>query len=113
MDSIFDRINAREQAAKERGDNQRRLKATAEEKNKEAFDCFLNKVSISPQDNGDVTVNKFDCSIIVVFFLPIFSFKSQQFFRSMQAQTETKPMPTFVQMKQLSLILIILFLVEK
>ena len=47
MDSIFDRINAREQAAKERGDKLRRLKATAEEKNEEAFDCFLNKVSIS------------------------------------------------------------------
>ena len=47
--SIFDRINAREQAAKERGDNQRRLKATAEEKNEEAFDCFLNKVSFFPK----------------------------------------------------------------
>ena len=72
--STFDRINAREQVAKERGDNQRRLKATAEEKNEEAFDCFLNKVSISPQDNGDVTVNKFDCSIIVVFFFAHFFF---------------------------------------
>ena len=48
MDSIFDRINAREQAAKESGDKLRRLKATAEEKNEEAFDCFLNKVSIPP-----------------------------------------------------------------
>ena len=74
MDSIFDRINARKQAAKERGDKLGRLKATAEEKNEEAFDCFLNKVSISPQDNGDVTVNKFDCSIIVVFFFAHFFF---------------------------------------
>jgi hypothetical protein len=49
MGSIFDRINIREQAAKERGDKQRKLKATAEEKNKEAFGCFLNKVSIFPK----------------------------------------------------------------
>ena len=45
MDSIFDRINDCEQAAKEKDDKQRRLKATPEEKNKEAFDFFLNKMS--------------------------------------------------------------------
>ena len=68
MDSIFDRINAREQAAKEGGDKLGRLKATAEEKNEEAFDCFLNKVSISPK----TTVMLLSTSLTVASSLSFF-----------------------------------------
>ena len=45
MDSIFDTIKAREDRAKAKGRDKKRLKATVEETNEEAFYFFLKKVS--------------------------------------------------------------------
>ena len=79
MDSIFDTIKAREDRAKAKGRDKKRLKATVEETNEEAFYFFLKKVSFFFNANNDATVNKFDNSIIVGIFLPIF-FQSLTFF---------------------------------
>ena len=75
MSTPFDRIYAKEAAAKATGKMMKKLRATAEESNEEAFNFFLKKVSFFLKDNGDVTVNKFDCSVIVVFFFCQFFFQ--------------------------------------
>ena len=88
MDSIFDTIKAREDRAKAKGSNKKRLKATVEETNEEAFYFFLKKVSFFSNANDDATVNKFDNSIIVGIFLCQFFFKVLPFFRSIQNQAK-------------------------
>ena len=75
MDSIFDTIKALEDRAKAKGRDKKRLKATVEETNEEAFYFFLKKVSFFSNANDDDTVNKFDNSIIIGIFLCQFFFK--------------------------------------